>query len=249
MPEFIDIEKFRKDKELQTEETPGIRKYYTIEEVKGIEDTEDGLAVPFVISTETLDRDGDIIKADGWELDNYRKNPVVLFAHNYLNPPVAKSLSETIVGKKLKSIALFMPKEVSGFAFMVGQMYAKGFMKAVSVGFMAKKWAFSKDKDRPFGIDFEKQELIEYSAVPIPANPEALLDAKGVGIDLVPMLEWAIEILDKADCTDKTIAEKIYGLLETKKSFLVPKPEIQAPVELYKNMISNIERRKTYGLS
>lgn len=71
MPEFIDIEKFRKDEGLQKEETPGIRKYYCIEEVKGIEETEDGLAVPFVISTESLDRDGDIIKADGWELDNY----------------------------------------------------------------------------------------------------------------------------------------------------------------------------------
>lgn len=243
MPEFIDIEKFRKDEGLQKEETPGIRKYYCIEEVKGIEETEDGLAVPFVISTESLDRDGDIIKADGWELDNYRKNPVVLFAHNYTNPPVAKSLSETIVGKKLKSIALFMPKEVSGFAHMVGQMYAKGFMKAVSVGFIGKKWAFAKDKDRPFGIDFEKQELLEYSAVPVPANAEALLDAKGVGIDLNPMLEWAIEILDKSD-VDKTMAEKIYGLLETKKSFLIPK----APVELYKNLISNIERRNIYGL-
>jgi hypothetical protein len=249
MPEFIDIEKFRKDGELQKEETPGLRKYYCIEEVKGIEETADGLAVPFVISTESIDRDGDVIQAAGWELDNYRKNPVVLFAHNYANPPVAKSLGETIVGKKLKSIALFMPKEVSAFAFMIGNMYAKGFMRAVSVGFIGKKWAFAKDKDRPLGIDFEKQELLEYSAVPVPANAEALLDAKGAGIDISPMLDWAIETLDKADYTDKETAEKVYGLLETKKSFLIPKSALRpAPVGLYKNLISNIERRNTYGL-
>ena len=46
-----------------------------------------------VVSTEAKDRDGDIIEAKGWELDNYRNNPVVLFAHKYNEPAVAKALT------------------------------------------------------------------------------------------------------------------------------------------------------------
>ena len=37
----------------------------------------------FVASDESVDRYGDIIRASGWQLDNFRKNPVLLFAHDF----------------------------------------------------------------------------------------------------------------------------------------------------------------------
>ena len=37
--------------------------------------------IKFVISTEAVDRVNDSIAADGWELANFLKNPVVLWAH------------------------------------------------------------------------------------------------------------------------------------------------------------------------
>jgi len=39
--------------------------------------------VDFVVSTEDVDRDGDIIRSEGWELDAFRQNPVVLWAHQH----------------------------------------------------------------------------------------------------------------------------------------------------------------------
>ena len=37
-------------------------------------------------------------------------------------------------------------------------------------------WTFTKDKTRPGGIDFIEQELMEFSVVSVPANPEALME-------------------------------------------------------------------------
>jgi len=45
-----------------------------------------------VISTDAVDRDGDIIEVDGWEIDNYLANPVVLWAHDYRGVPVGRAL-------------------------------------------------------------------------------------------------------------------------------------------------------------
>src|ERR1043166_3203415 len=56
-----------------------------------------------VISTETVDRDNDTIKATGFQLGNYLNNPVVLFAHDYKSLPVARSLKTWIDNSKLKS--------------------------------------------------------------------------------------------------------------------------------------------------
>jgi len=218
---FIEIEDFKKDKKLQTG-TPNIRKYYNLDPIKSIEDTADGLTVDFVISTDTVDRSGDSIAADGWELDNYRKNPVILWAHNYSQAPVAKSLSETISAGKLMSKAQFAPRDLSDFGYMVGQMYSKGFMNAVSVGFRGLEWSFSTDKSRPYGIDFTSQELMEYSTVPVPCNPDALMAAKSVGVDTNPMLKWAIEVLEKSDLSQKKAAERVWKLLESKKSYFIP---------------------------
>ena len=38
--------------------------------------------VEFVISDESKDRHNTILKADGWELDNYNKNSIVGYQHN-----------------------------------------------------------------------------------------------------------------------------------------------------------------------
>jgi len=53
------------------------------------------------------------------------------------------------------------------------------------------------DGDRPFGIDFTKQELLEISVCPVPCNPNALQEAKANGIDTGPLREWASKVLDE----------------------------------------------------
>ena len=74
-------------------------------------------------------------------------------------------------------------------------------MKAVSVGFNPLEWNFVQSKERPFGIDFIKQELLEISPCPVPCNANALIEARAKGIDTAPLVQWAERILDEGDMT------------------------------------------------
>jgi len=196
---FVSAEDFKTLAKSNQTQDVGVRKGWTCSEVRSID--VDKRIVDFVISTDAVDRMGDIVSVDGWNLKAYKKNPVILFGHDHSSPPIARSLSvkvEEIKKNKnaLVSRAEFMPAEISPFAFSIFQMYVQGYMKATSVGFIPLEYKFSEEKDRPYGIDFVSQELIEYSAVPVPANPEALVDARSKGIDTAPMKEWAESVLD-----------------------------------------------------
>ena len=239
---YIDIEDYKKQvKAGKQPDEPILRKQFVVDEVKGIEETQDGLKVPFIISTSSIDRDNDTISIDGWKLNNYKKNPVVLWVHDSRQPPVGKSLNVKIEDNKLKSTAIFATQDLYPFGYMVGQMYSKGFLHAVSVGFDPIKYAWVEDSNRPWGIDFEEQELLEYSCCPVPANPEALVDAKSVGIDLDPMLDWVERVLDEGIIIPKARAEKIYSILSTKSTFLIPrqqeKREGKNPLSIYEKQI------------
>lgn len=152
-------------------------------------------SVDFVISTASVDRMGDTVSVDGWKLDTYRKNPVVLWAHDASMLPIAKASNVRVEDGKLKARAEFAPKEMSGMANAVFEMIRGGFLSATSVGFAPLKYAFSEAADRKFGIDFIEQELLEFSIVPIPANSEALIEARSAGIDIEPVREWATKLL------------------------------------------------------
>ena len=163
-----------------------------IDSVIKAEETE-GRTVKFAVSKNSVDRDNDTIKQAGWTLDNFKKNPVVPFGHNYKDLPIAKSLTIDIIKNQLVSVAEFVSKEIYPFADTVYQMIKGGFLNATSVGF--KALAYEQNDERG-GYDFLKQELLEYSVVPIPSNPDALVQARDAGIDTVLLKEWAESILD-----------------------------------------------------
>ncbi len=169
-----------------------LRKQFALDEVKQVEGEE--RVLQFTISTGVVDRDQDTISPAGWKLDDYKKNPVVLWAHIYDEPPVARALVTWIEDDKLKSRSEFTSPDLYPFGFMIYRMYKEGFLNATSVGFMPEKWQFSDD--RKWGVDFLEQALLEYSCVPVPANPEALIEARSKGIDTAPLVEWAMKTLD-----------------------------------------------------
>jgi HK97 family phage prohead protease len=135
----------------------------------------------FTVSTATVDRAGDSVNVAGWDLAAFKRNPVVLWAHSYNLPPVARAVEISVSGGALKALTEWTDK-YSGIGpdpNVVYEYYRDGFMSAVSVGFMPTKWAFVEEASRKYGIDFMEQELLEFSAVPVPANPDALIEGKG----------------------------------------------------------------------
>lgn len=131
-------------------------------------------SLTFIGSNEFLDRDQERIKADGWELENYRKNPVILFAHDKRSPAIAKATRVSIEGGSLVFNVKFPNEGDYPFADTLYKLYKNDFMRATSVGFIPKKWEDSNENGM-FVRTFTQTELIELSLVPVPANPTALI--------------------------------------------------------------------------
>ena len=128
-----------------------------------------------IASTENKDRVGDIVKADGWDLKNFKKNPVLLFAHKYNEAPIGLAKNIKIEKNQLVFEPIF--HDITQLAREVKAMFLADppIMRAFSVGFLPKKF-----NDEDYHI-IEEQELLEISAVPVPANAEALsLTAKSI---------------------------------------------------------------------
>lgn len=143
------------------------------------EDKGDGL-LGVTISTNTIDRHGDMVQPGGMDAKAFRKNPVVMWAHDYTQTPIGKASNVKRDNERIIADVEFAPTEFAGEVY---SLYAKGFLQAWSIGFIPVKWDEVKDEDDQFtGYDIKKWELLEFSAVPIPANPEALTNAMAEGV-------------------------------------------------------------------
>lgn len=137
-------------------------------------------------SDETRDRDGDIIRVSGWVLENYIKNPVFLWAHDYRSVPLAATRKiikkRTPIPHLLFENISFPTKGLHPFADMILDLFGEDIINASSVGFAPKKWEkIEERKDRDddnaeywYPREYTRQELLELSGVPVPCNPNAL---------------------------------------------------------------------------
>ena len=134
---------------------------------------EDGPLV-FVASTGEVDRHGDTVAPEGWRLAGYRENPVMLWAHDYRQPAIGRADAVWSDGRALLARLEFAPTE---FAGQVERLYRQGYQRGVSVGFRPLRFEERRDPVNGafLGIRFLEQELLEISAVPVPANGDALL--------------------------------------------------------------------------
>jgi len=154
--------------------------------IKSVNDATDTGTFEMVISTDNIDRHGEIVDQKGIDFTNYMTNPVVLWGHNHNQIPVGVTdeIYTRVVGSQVQTVAKgrFAPHE---FAQTLRQLYDAGMLKTSSIGFIPLEHN---------GNVITKSELLEWSFVSIPANPYALalgksgfnvaeLVAKGVVIE------------------------------------------------------------------
>lgn len=130
----------------------------------------------FAITTLTVDRDGEVVDPRGGRFESYLANPVVLFAHNTMDLPVARTLGLEKTDREILAEAEFAGLEqLHPFAETVFRLYRDGFLRAVSVGFLPIKTSRDRMLPGQTGVTHLEWELLEFSAVPIPGNPDALI--------------------------------------------------------------------------
>lgn len=140
--------------------------------------------IRFIASNERVDRAGDIIRVAGWRHADFDENGVFLSQHKSWEDPIGRTEVWKELGSKpaLMASVTFPTAEVSEEGDRVYRLYRGGFMRAVSVGFRPTKTLIVTDEEEradlglgKYGVVFEEQELLELSAVSIPANPDALM--------------------------------------------------------------------------
>jgi hypothetical protein len=74
-----------------------------------------------VVSTESVDRDGDIIRQDGWDLRHFERHPVLLSSHNYrgLTNQIGEWTKMEVVGKELVGEARYYIGQGNGNGYAV----------------------------------------------------------------------------------------------------------------------------------
>jgi hypothetical protein len=152
--------------------------------------------VRYVFSTPAVGRDLHTVAADAWQITNFLRNPVFLWAHSDTLPPIGRVIEIGDIGGKLKGTVEYAERDLNPFAHTVYQLVRAGYLAAVSTAWIPIEGTMSRDKSRPKGVDFSKVELLEVSQVPVPALPTALAEARSCGIDTAPIKKWASATLD-----------------------------------------------------
>jgi hypothetical protein len=149
--------------------------------IADFERSDDGSMV-VIISNGSVDRFNTILDPAGWDLRSYKANPVVMWAHQREQLPIAKCKRVWIEGDKLKAEVDWSDSvKLNPFAAQVKAYYDAGLLRGWSVGFIPHETEYPDATTVSIGHDakakpttFRKMELVEFSAAPIPANPGTL---------------------------------------------------------------------------
>lgn len=179
-------------------------------------------------STGNVARDAGIIPMSAWRdggIARFNENPVILAYHDH-KQPIGVSVHTEISKKEKALVEYWLFHEESETSRMMKKLYEKGFMRASSVGFLVHDFELvdeAKEKELqdelgtrdPIYWIATRAELLETSAVPVPADPYALAiehaieNGRASGIDVKSLIGWSRGDFPKeTPVAEKTEAEK-----------------------------------------
>jgi HK97 family phage prohead protease len=129
-----------------------------------------------VANKNVVDRGKEIIAPDAWDLDNYKKNPVILFNHG-IDPQLGSTPIGKAVGIEAREDGLYVKAKLSSVddpvINRIRGLVKERMLKAFSVGFAA----MDTDFDAKQGVRvIKKAELYEISVVGVPMNQDSLFE-------------------------------------------------------------------------
>lgn len=184
---------------------------------------DDTMLYQFVISDETRDRHGTVIKMSAWNLDNYNKNGIVLYMHDSRGSDPDKVIGKGrafVDGGKLIGEVEFEPADINELAEKVRKKVEFGSLSATSVGFRSTKghWGNAEQAEDEDTYYFDAAELYEFSVVGIPSNPNALKRSEGMD-DFIKSVRKEEEDDNESGMSDHTKTK--LSITETKNRALL----------------------------
>ena len=185
--------------------------------------SEDGVSSATIFANE-LSRDGVSVDIAGMDFTNYEKNPVVLYAHDFSGRtesgglPIARTLGLTRTANG-RVRAEFEFLEGDAFADRVRNAWNRGFLRGASIGWRPIE---TTPGDGGKGVRVVRSELIEWSIVAVPADPDALRGAHSL-----IMRELVSADTGRAAGQDGIIGEQVNGTTSTERKAAMPNAEIQ----------------------
>lgn len=171
---------------------------YVGSQIRINEDSKESRKVQFVISDTSKDRHGTVLNMKSWDLEHFNKNGIVGYQHDVYGGGMCKGPDpDSVIGKGrawlegevLMGEVEFEPEDINPLAEKIFKKVLHGTLKATSVGFRAigggrmvndKTGEEQRLEEAPYRVPkgytfyFDGQELLEYSIVNIPSNPNAL---------------------------------------------------------------------------
>jgi HK97 family phage prohead protease len=173
------------------------------------------------ISTVTPDRFGDIVNPSGMDAENFRKNPIVLFghSHNSRSNVIGKNIALFPDNFGVKAITKFADTPAGNDLYILNR---EGYLNAWSIGYIPKKIKTQNSTSDKHTISYniiDEWELLEYSSVVIPANPDALnLMLKEINSpEIIQEINFAI-LQNKIEILEDKLAKKITDILRIIKT-------------------------------
>lgn len=138
-------------------------------------------SMSYVLSDDTVDRMGDVVDPNGWDLKWFKRNPIALFQHNG-SFPIGTWKNVRVENNQLVADLEPAQRGTSQRIDEIISLIEQDILRATSVGFLPTE-SEPLDKNKPYGGQrYTKQQLLETSIVSVPANPAALHLAKSMSI-------------------------------------------------------------------
>lgn len=183
--------------------------------------------IEVLVSNSGLDRHGERIILEGINISEIKKNPVLLWSHQYSDLPIGRI---TKIWKSQGNLyaRLKFDHDIYEFADTVYKMILRGTINAVSIGGLVEEYG----EDTSI---IKKMQMIELSVVPVGAHPDALVTNKSYENQFEKFIFDGLkkkmanddEILKNLEALKSLVGalEAIYNKTES------PTPEAKAEVE------------------
>ncbi len=149
------------------------------------------------ITTNSIDRDREIVDPMGIDFANFRKNPVILWGHNYTEPAIGRAAwikRWTVEGKTLGHISKGIIANNVQKAEDIFRLMQQQVLNTTSIGFVpisgheptAEEIKKNPKLKQVLWIH-DRISMLEFSIVNVPANPQATIDAVSKGTIEIPV--------------------------------------------------------------